>query len=350
MRAPPAARSTHCAPHALRARGVVQVGKIKQVALDAGVDEELCWFTAFGDVLALDPNRVKYNPNDLDAETWVFPELHAVKKPGAKLGGYVSDLLPRALGGAAGYQDVADKESSVLPSDASAAGFRAGACNTLVSSVTLESVVNFTGHDISHKSALFEYVDSSLAACMPGAIVMAGFPALPWGHNSRGPRPASLAALSRTDQGALNRMLDRVLQLDSGALPMFMAKSLQFAERGKLRPIAEHAFARCATHEPRSHAPHCAPSAPLRALSAPPLRAPSPRAVSPSAVSARRPRRLRASSPRAVRAVSTPRLHAISARAKLRFPNRRAPSRTRFPRTRFPRTRMSTRCEPHHVL
>ena len=28
---------------------------------------------------------------------------------------------------------------------------------------------------------------------MPGSVVLSGFPALPWGHMSMGPRPASLA-------------------------------------------------------------------------------------------------------------------------------------------------------------
>ena len=234
------------APRSLVAHTLIQVGKVKQVALVAGVDEELCWFTAFGQALALDPSRVKYNP---DSETWMFPEIHRVKQPGPKLGGYVSDLLPRALGGAAGYQHVADKEGRQLPSDASAAGFRAGAVNTLVSRCCLESAVHFTGHDMSSTSAFFDYVDSSLSACMPGAIVIAGYPALPWGQNSVGPRPASLGALTgSTDAGALNRMLDKVLRLDSGAMPMFMSKSAECTERGKLRPIAEHAFARCAAH------------------------------------------------------------------------------------------------------
>ena len=179
----------------------------------------------------------------------MFPEIHRAKQPGPKLGGYVSDLLPRALGGAAGYQHVVDKEGRQLPSDASAAGFRAGAVNTLASRCCLESAVHFTGHDMSSTSAFFDYVDSSLSACMPGAIIIAGYPVLPWGQNSVGPRPASLGAFTgSTDAGALNRMLDKVLRLDSGAMPMFMSKSAECPERGKLRPVAEHAFARCAAH------------------------------------------------------------------------------------------------------
>ena len=73
---------------------------------------------------------------------------------------------------------------------------------------------------------------------MPGAIVRAGWPALPWGHHGVGPAPPSLEALRDrgVDMSKLELMMDSFLRLDSASPPMLMAG-------GSLRPMVWAAFA-----------------------------------------------------------------------------------------------------------
>lgn len=58
-----------------------------------------------------------------------------------------------------------------------------------------ELIAHVTGHDLKGTSALYEYIDASRALAIPGALVLAGWPALPWGHHGAGPKPPSLDAL-----------------------------------------------------------------------------------------------------------------------------------------------------------
>jgi hypothetical protein len=50
------------------------------------------------------------------------------------------------------------------------------------------------GHDLQASTgcAFFAYADLNEAATMPGASVLAGWPAPPWGQIAMGPTPASL--------------------------------------------------------------------------------------------------------------------------------------------------------------
>lgn len=76
-----------------------------------------------------------------------------------------------------------------------AQGVRAGMCNLLGQYMPAEFVVFATGHDFEELSALYNYIDATEASMMPSAVVLAGYPAFPWGQNGTGPRPMSLRAL-----------------------------------------------------------------------------------------------------------------------------------------------------------
>jgi len=83
----------------------------------------------------------------------------------------------------------------MLPAGANAGGIRPGTVNALCACVPADIAVHNTGHEIKKFCALAEYLDASLPLSMPGAVVLAGFPPLPWGHLGMGPVPASLDAL-----------------------------------------------------------------------------------------------------------------------------------------------------------
>ncbi|KAK3272407.1 hypothetical protein CYMTET_19297 [Cymbomonas tetramitiformis] len=76
--------------------------------------------------------------------------------------------------------------------------------------------------------------------CMPGAIVLAGWPALPWGQLGLGPVPPSLAALGSAmelDVQQLEDVIDVVYRLDDLTSPP------EYLRTGKLRPAIHVAFA-----------------------------------------------------------------------------------------------------------
>mmetsp|Transcript_13334 Transcript_13334/g.33290 ORF Transcript_13334/g.33290 Transcript_13334/m.33290 type:complete len:122 (-) Transcript_13334:711-1076(-) len=89
-------------------------------------------------------------------------------------------------GGAAKY---AKFSVDALPDRVTAGGVRPGASNTLCKYMPAEMVVHVTGHELKTTSALYEYVDANRAIAIPGARVLAGWPALPWGHLGDGPLP-----------------------------------------------------------------------------------------------------------------------------------------------------------------
>jgi len=39
-----------------------------------------------------------------------------------------------------------------------------------------------TGHDVTSVSAMYDYMGARLVLTIPGAVVLAGWPALPWGQ------------------------------------------------------------------------------------------------------------------------------------------------------------------------
>ena len=82
-----------------------------------------------------------------------------------------------------------------------------------------EYVANLTGHPLSGRSALYEYLEVCRALLMPGAVVLAGWPALPWGQLGRGARPASFVALEQIAVGmdVIVPFVERLFSLDSSS-------------------------------------------------------------------------------------------------------------------------------------
>ena len=123
-------------------------------------------------------------------------------------------------GGAKAYEKCALEQ---LPPDISAAGFGVSVYNTLTSTIPVEFAVQVTGHDLKGVSAFYEYLRPYFALLMPGAIVLAGWPAFAWGTTGLGPRPASLAPIYAlgVDAALLQTMIVAVFNLDSASPPEF---------------------------------------------------------------------------------------------------------------------------------
>lgn len=78
-----------------------------------------------------------------------------------------------------------------------------------------------------------------------GAIVLAGWAPLPWGHHGDGPSPPSLDALYNTgqDMEVLEAVMDNLFNLDDASPPMLLSD-------GALRPLLRAAFASMIMYHP----------------------------------------------------------------------------------------------------
>ncbi|XRB15599.1 hypothetical protein RI054_10g54390 [Pseudoscourfieldia marina] len=100
-----------------------------------------------------------------------------------------------------------------------------------------------TGHDGKGFSNLFEYMDASVAMAIPGAVVLAGWPALPRALG-KAPVPADLFRL--VTQGNRERMelfVDALFNMHSAAPPMLL-------QNGDLRPAVRACAASIIMHYP----------------------------------------------------------------------------------------------------
>jgi hypothetical protein len=125
------------------------------------------------------------------------------------LGNYIKGVMP---GGLNRFTEFA---VSSLPDDASAAGIRPGAINTLCTNVPVQLCASNTGHDFRGFSSFFEYVGALIPQLMTGAVLLAGYPPLTWGVTGKGPVPASFAALVApgVDEEKLELMLIALFQV-----------------------------------------------------------------------------------------------------------------------------------------
>lgn len=151
------------------------------------------------------------------------------------MGTWMRAVLPVDRGGTAKYASVAVAE---LPEGMTAGGIRPGTINTLCPAMPAEFVVQETGHMLPNFGSLFDYLDSDLALCMPAAVVLADWPAFPWGQLGHGPTAPSIAALESigVDAASLVGLVDMVFHLDSSSPPMLLAD-------GRLRPLVHASFA-----------------------------------------------------------------------------------------------------------
>ena len=201
-----------------------KTSKVKLVLFLAGQHRHLDWPMAFGDDLVM--NR-RYCHED-DEPGWLFPQLQNMTSPGEVIGGYVKSLVPL---------------TSDLPPDANAGGFRPGVCNTLIACMPAEIAVGTTGHDVKHTSALWNYVDAKIAIAMVGALVLHGWPPLPYGQTGKGPVPASIFAVPMIDPVALNVTVDTLFKLDSSSPQCLL-------QGGTLRPLVISAFSSIVMYYP----------------------------------------------------------------------------------------------------
>mmetsp|Transcript_11867 Transcript_11867/g.25044 ORF Transcript_11867/g.25044 Transcript_11867/m.25044 type:complete len:409 (-) Transcript_11867:690-1916(-) len=162
-----------------------KVSKAKLIAFVAGANRHIDWFLALGDYLAQSKPSV-YNS---DEPAWILPTLHNTNSPGTTIGSWLRAMQPLGRGGAAKYAKFSHFSVDALPDRVTAGGVRPGASNTLCKYMPAEMVVHVTGHELKTTSALYEYVDANRAIAIPGARVLAGWPALPWGHLGDGPLP-----------------------------------------------------------------------------------------------------------------------------------------------------------------
>lgn len=221
----------------LRNTTVRQVSRVKIVPLVAGATRHHCFFLDMGDALAARPDRL-YEPH---LPHFMHPDLQKSRgSPAEILTSYVRALRPFSEGGSKDLQQVVGKMVPPVPAKATAAGVRAGACNTLLSNMPDGLAVHMTGHlfDGRKVCAVWDYIDSSRANCMPGCVVLAGYPAFAWGQRGKGPVAATLEALTVKGVPAevLEAMMDTLFRIDNSVAPVLH-------QGGKLRPALRCSFA-----------------------------------------------------------------------------------------------------------
>jgi hypothetical protein len=214
-----------------------KTGKLKIVAFAAGSHRHNDWFTDLGDYLTVGQMSVW----EEGEPAWVFPQLRGTNgASGTVIGGYLKALLPLDRGGKSNGRYL-DNLVDSLPDNATAGGIRPGIINELAANMPAELVVQASGHNFASMSALWDYLDASLALCMAAAVVLGGWPALSWGRNGIGPVPATLVALEDDgfgppDNDRLENMIDTVFRIDSASPPGLMRDQ-------RLRPMVHAAFA-----------------------------------------------------------------------------------------------------------
>ena len=219
-------------------------GKLKIASLVAGADRFCCFYTSFGDRLAVG-KLMAYE--DHDAPMLFFPMVKG-KSPGTILSSFLKALKKSGPGSLLRFSDVALDD---LADDICAGAIRPGVANILAAYVPVAFALANTGHDLRRESAFYEYLDANRTMLMAGAVVLAGFKPFTYGQLGKGPTPASLAPLIGTGSNgeaplinpdALNQMIDECLRLGDNAT------SVRLHVGGKLRPIVEKAFASIVMH------------------------------------------------------------------------------------------------------
>jgi hypothetical protein len=107
--------------------------------------------------------------------------------------------------------------------------------------VSSDLLINNSGHDAESISVLWRYINVTVPLCVPGSLVLGGWPAPPYGHLGRNAVPASLLPVFLglgISEINLNEFVDFVLWLRAGFVTPEMLGN------GRLRPLS-HAM--CAT-------------------------------------------------------------------------------------------------------
>ena len=215
--------------------------KMKWVIFLAGVNRHADWMLDLGDYLCFlsresDQHKNLVYPSDETA--WLVPELQG-DHSGTKISNYLKGIT---RGGLQKYAHVA---VTSLPPHPTAAGVRPGAADTLARAVPAELAVHNTGHDLTGLSALWEYLNARCSLLVPGALVLAGWPALPYGQMGQGPKSPNLSALTDcVSMEDLEKFIDSLFYLCDQTLP-----SLRVG--GDLRPLLHAATATMIMYYPQ---------------------------------------------------------------------------------------------------
>ncbi|XRB24719.1 hypothetical protein RI054_39g145750 [Pseudoscourfieldia marina] len=175
--------------------------KTKVALYAAGRTPYTCYFICWADVLTLSTPQIASDDEPQGLTTW----LQQTCRPAKKIGDVMKELR-------------GDVES--LPDMPSAGGIRTGVANFLALHVPPEFLIHTTGHDGKGFCNLFEYIDASVAMCTAGAVVLAGWPALPRGTLSKAPVPASLDHLAELGITDMENYIDKLFRFHSQSPPM----------------------------------------------------------------------------------------------------------------------------------
>ena len=184
--------------------------KLKFVPFVAGSGRHKDWLLAFADDLVLKRGETIY---DSTQKTWLLPCLQECSNPNlnpspspnpnpnpdpdsnqggtqgagasTKLSNFIKAMQPAGRSGA--QQKYSGVSVSVLPPAPTAAGVRHGAADMLCQSMPAELAVHTTGHDLTGISALWEYLNARISLCIPGSVILAGWPAFAYGQTGQGP-------------------------------------------------------------------------------------------------------------------------------------------------------------------
>jgi hypothetical protein len=122
-----------------------------------------------------------------------------------------------------------------LPKGVSASGQRVGGIDEMsTSGVSFELMLHNSGHDATRSSTLFHYIRAHTASCIPGARVLSGWPAPPYGQLGAGAKAASLDPVLGLgiNKENLDVFIDTLLWLR----PDFVSPEL--VGRGRMRPFS----------------------------------------------------------------------------------------------------------------
>ena len=210
-----------------------KTSKSKYFCFIAGVDHLSDWAIDFGDALVWEKGARKFNA---DKKMWLFPDLYQAKSSTTTITDYMKAMqAPGLPGSLQKFQDYAithDKYGVELPPAPTAKGMRHGACETICIGVPAELAIHVTGHDLTSVGALFNYLNARVALCIPGALLLAGWPGLPYGQTGNGSKYPTLETLVKggVSMKRLEAMIDELFGFHDFSPPMLLSD-------GQLRPL-----------------------------------------------------------------------------------------------------------------
>ena len=213
-----------------------KTAKTKFIPFIAGPGPECCIFTSWGDVQVLCGGSASFYETNEDGTHYLCSDLQ-VKHPGKKLGLYYKEAGPGQPYNIRKFDSEWSGEE--VSANQSAQDVRRGSVDELLAEMPEHFAAIGTGHEILGKSALFEYNTQTVAAVMPAAVVLGGWPGFEYGRRGKGPKPASLDQLVLVlgaSRSEVDSFVDSLLNIHSGAPPALKTG-------GRLRPFVEHAAA-----------------------------------------------------------------------------------------------------------